>query len=115
MDEIEKRRLERFDLQLPAKIEVVTPEGEEILDLMTSDISSGCAFFHTEQPLAEGTDVKIDLVLPIEKLKEIQDEYQQVYIKITGIVLRSEPRGMAIYFNKDYSIQPRKGGDPTRH
>ena len=115
MDEREKRKLERFDLKLPAKIETVTTEGEEILDLMTSDISSGGAFFHTEQPLPEGTDVKIDLVLPIDKLKKLQDEYHQVYIKITGTVLRAEPRGMAIYFNRDYSILPLKGNQPTKH
>ena len=115
MVEKEKRKLERFDLQLPAKIEPVNREGEEILDLMTSDISSGGAFFHTDQPLPEGTDVKIDLVLPMDELKKLQDEYHQVNIEIKGTVLRSDPGGMAIYFNKDYSIHPRKGNQPTRH
>ena len=115
MDEREKRTLERFDLRLPSKIEAVTEEREEILDLMTSDISSGGAFFHTEQPLPEGTEVKLDLVLPIDKLKKLKDEYKQVYIKITGTVLRSEPGGMAIYFNDDYSIHPRKSNQSTNH
>ena len=106
MDEREKRKFERFDLKIPAKVEVLSSEGETILDLTTNDVSSGGAFFHTSRPLPEGTDVKIDLVLPMDKLKKIQDEYDQVYIKITGTVLRVDPRGMAIYFDKNYHIHP---------
>lgn len=116
MEEIEKRKLERFDLKIPAKIEVKTSDQEEeVLNLLTSDICSGGAFFHTTQPLPEGTEVKIDLVLPLDKLNKIKDDYQQVYIKITGTVLRSESRGMAIYFNEDYLIHPRKGEQATEH
>src|SRR4030042_5309019 len=65
----EKRGVKRFDLEIPAKIKVAAPnQEEEALDLLTSDISSGAAFFPTPEPLAEGTDVKIDLILPISKL-----------------------------------------------
>ncbi len=116
----EKRGLERYDLEIPAKIKVAaTYKEEETIDLLTSDISSGGAFFHTTQPLAEGTDVKIDLILPIaklcDKLEQGEGEYQHAYIKISGKVLRTESRGMAIVFNEDYEISPWHGEKSKEH
>jgi len=109
----EKRRLERFDLKIPAKIQSATSDQEKrLLSLLTTNISSGGAFFHTTQPLCEGTQVKIDLVLPLERLKQLKDDCKQAYIRVTGRVVRSESEGMAILFDKDYLIRP--GGDnPT--
>ena len=107
MDNREKRKLERYGLKIPATIEVVTSDqGEEILDLMTKDICSGGAFFHTSQPLPTGTNVKIDLILPLDRLKKLNNDCPQAYIKVTGTVLRSESTGMAICFHEDYHIRP---------
>jgi len=101
----DKRRVERFDLELPATIELLTPGKEKrLLNPLTSNISSGGAYFHTTQPLPEGTQVKIDLVLPLEKLRKLKKEHKQAYIKVTGTVLRSESEGMAICFDEDYQI-----------
>lgn len=103
----EKRTLQRFDLEIPAKIESMTSDQEKrLLNLLTSNICSGGAFFHTTQPLPEGTQVKIDLVLPLDKLKQLKDDCKQAYIMVTGRVLRSESEGMAILFDKDYLIRP---------
>jgi len=105
-----KRKLERFDLQVPAKIEVVKRDREKgMLDLLTSNISSGGAFLHTTQPFPQGTEVKIDLVLPLEKLKKLENGVQQAYIKVKGTVLRTESTGMAISFDEDYQIRPWQG------
>ena len=112
----DKRKLERFNIKIPAKIEVTSSEKEnEIFELLTSDICSGGAFFHTPQPLPEGTHVKMDLILPIEKLKQLQDDCKQVYIKISGTVLRAESAGMAICFDEDYQIGPCRPTPVTRH
>jgi len=101
----ERRRLERFHLEIPAKIELKPSDQEQkILDLLTSNICSGGAYFHTPQPLPQGTQVKIDLVLLLDKLRKLKDEYKQAYIKVTGTVLRSESEGMAICFDEDYQI-----------
>ena len=109
----EKRGLERFNLEIPARIKTtLSRKEEEAIDLLTSDICSGGAFFHTAKPLAEGTDVKIDLILPITGLCKKLDEgrgeggYQRAFIKISGKVLRAESEGMAIAFNEDYEISP---------
>jgi len=101
----EKRRLERFDLHIPATIELLTSDQEKsLLNLLTSNICSGGAYFHTAQPLPEGTQVKIDLVLPLDKLRRLKDDCKQAYIKVTGTVLRSESEGMAICFDEDYQL-----------
>ncbi|MFA4915940.1 MAG: PilZ domain-containing protein [Syntrophales bacterium] len=107
MKENEKRTLERFDLEISAKIEVGNSEQDrKRLDFMTKDVCSGGAFFHTSQTLPEGTNVKIDLILPLDSLKKLNDDCKQAFIKVTGTVLRSASGGMAIRFNEDYQISP---------
>ena len=103
----ERRELERFKLRLPARIEVVSgkPEvGRDIISLETDNISSGGAFFHTLSPLPEGTQIKIDIVLNSLKLRTPRN--RRPLIKVKGSVLRSEPTGMAIQFDRPYEIIP---------
>ncbi len=101
----ERRRLVRFDLEIPATIELLTPGQErELLNLLTSNICSGGAYFHTTQPLPEGSRVKVDLDLPLDRLERLKEGYRQAYIKVTGKVSRSESEGMAICFDEDYQI-----------
>ena len=106
----EQRQLERFDIRVPAKIEKKAIEQavqeKEAFHFETRDISSGGAYFYTEQPLPKGTEVKVDLFLPLDKLRELKEEYCQVHINVTGQVLRSEPAGMAVRFNTDWEISP---------
>ncbi len=108
----EKRKLERFDLRIPAKIKLVDlsqdDRGEEIPDLTTSDISSGGAFFHTTKPLPKGTDIKIDLILPLGKLKKLSEDSLHALIEVSGTVIRTESEGMAISFDRNYQIRPVK-------
>ena len=94
------RRLERFSLKLPATIETVSDTEEhdkEVLNLLTANICSGGAFFHTDQPLPKGTSVKIDFVLSIDELKKL--EGKQAFIN------RADSNGMAICFGRDYAIK----------
>jgi len=112
----EKRRLERYDLEIPAKVEVTDTGMEKGLhDLLTSNICSGGAYFHTSEPFPVGTEVRVDLALPLNRLKELIRDRQEVTIQVTGRVLRSEPTGMAIGFNRDYRFGPSRAGGTTRH
>ncbi|MBW1711361.1 MAG: PilZ domain-containing protein [Deltaproteobacteria bacterium] len=102
----EKRSLERFAFEIPAAVEVISGDKDresELLNLLTHNICAGGAYFYTEKPLPENTMVTIDLVLSIERLKKIKGK--QAYIKVKGQVIRSEPNGMAICFEPDYSIK----------
>lgn len=100
----ERRKLERFGFSLPAQISVGTNGDSKNFESQTRDISSGGAFFKTEGILVVGTEVKIDLVLSLEKLRKIQGK--QARIKISGKVVRTEEEGVAVCFNENYQILP---------
>jgi len=102
-----KRKMERFSLELPARILVVDEvkkEEPESLECLTCDISAGGAYFHTDQPLPVGTEMHIDLVLPLDELKKI--EGKKASIKVKGAVVRIGEKGMAICFDEKYKISP---------
>ncbi|CAB5083655.1 hypothetical protein D3OALGA1CA_2772 [Olavius algarvensis associated proteobacterium Delta 3] len=105
MEAMERRREERFEMEIPAIIRVSRPSANR-LELVTSNVCSGGAYFHTPQPLPEGTDVRIDLVLNLEKLKTLKDDHKQVYVELKGTVIRTESEGMSICFNQDYQFRP---------
>ncbi|MCU0531022.1 MAG: PilZ domain-containing protein [Syntrophales bacterium] len=102
----ERRRLERFDLQVPAKIEVLSsPDPASILELLTKDICAGGAYFSTKTALASGTKVKLDILLPVRSVSTLSDNTRGL-IKVNGTVIRSGPAGMAIGFDGGYLITP---------
>ncbi|MBW2560606.1 MAG: PilZ domain-containing protein [Deltaproteobacteria bacterium] len=108
MPEFGKRKLERFPLKLPAHIVVDGEEKEAAsLDAITSDISAGGAFFHTGTPLPVGTEMYVDLILPLDELKKI--EGKRAKIKVRGTVIRTGEKGMAISFDRKYRISPMPG------
>ena len=108
MPEFGKRKLERFPLKLPARIFVDGGEGEAaLLDAVTSDISAGGAFFYTDTPLPVGTEMNVDLILPLDELKKI--EGKRANIKVKGAVIRTGKKGMAIIFDKKYRISSMPG------
>ena len=104
----ERRRLERFNLHLQARIEALLTHkkdtGPLILNLVTGDISSQGAFFTTEDSLEKGTQVKVDLMHAPERQKT--SAIKQALIHVTGTVLRTAPAGMAVVFDKGYRFSP---------
>lgn len=106
-DRKERRKLQRFTLEIPAKIEVIGAGKQRgKIELLTDNICAGGAFFKTPRPLPEGTQVKIDMVLPLEHLKRLSEKYSRAYIKVSGTVLRTDPSGMAVSFDEDYELRP---------
>ena len=102
---IEKRKMERFSLELPARL---TWSGKdkrhESMEQLTSNICAGGAFFKTQKPLLIGTDLKIIITLPLKKYKNIKSKIS--YIRVSGSVIRMDQQGMAIRFDKKYKISP---------
>ena len=104
MTGIDERKLERFTLELVANISVSGEQDEQqSLKFNTSDISAGGAFFNTEQPLPIGTEIKLDMILPLDKLKKLKGK--QAKIEVSGAVVRTNQEGMAVSFKKDYQIK----------
>ena len=91
---IERRKLERFDLRLPAKIENLGRKKRGY-NLLTKNISAGGVFLETTNPFPEKSRVGIDFAVPTG-----------VLVKVTGVVLRSEPTGIAIRFDNEYQLTP---------
>jgi hypothetical protein len=101
----EKRRLQRFRLRFPARVEVLEPgtgSGRRVFELTTRDISADGAFLNTEKPLPEGTKVKLELSFSIKKSKTFQ--HIKSLIKFSGLVARTEAEGMAICFRRNYTV-----------
>lgn len=104
MSDYEKRTMERFGLQLSALITGLGADHESPVELTTNDICAGGAFFKTDNPLPVGSDVSINLVLPLDKFQELKAS--EIKVKVTGLVLRSTPEGMAVVFDKGFEIVP---------
>jgi len=104
MSGIDERKLERFTLELAATISIAGEEdAEKKLKFNTDDISAGGAFFNTQKPLPVGTQIKLDMVLPLDKLKKLKG--RRAIIEVSGAVVRIDQEGMAVSFKKDYQIK----------
>ncbi len=105
MNFIEKREMERFTLALPALISMMDEnENQRAFEVMISNICAGGAFFKTDNPLSVGTDVKMDLILPLDKFKKYGGKRSRV--DVSGSVIRTTDQGMAVCFDKNFQISP---------
>ena len=100
----EKRTMERFDLKLPSQIRFIKDNNENTINLLTSNVCSGGAFFPIDKPLPIDTRVNIDLVLPLNRLKK--QKGKRSLIKSSGKVIRTDQKGMAICFDEKCKISP---------
>lgn len=98
----EKRRFERFQVYLSARMEPVVYDKKQIFELRTRDISASGAFIDTKSPFSEGTRVKMTLTTENKKIKELTGA--QSFIECEGVVIRSTPQGMALCFDKECQI-----------
>jgi len=102
--QMEKRNLTRFELELPARLTLIKHPDPTALELITSDVCAGGAYFQTDRPLPVGTELNVEIVLPLDELKKI--EGKKAHIKVSGSVIRINEQGMAIRFEPDFVIQP---------
>jgi len=98
----ERRKYERFQLVLPAKMEKITGGKRKIFNLQTKNISASGAFLSTEEQFPEGTRFQLELTIPSKRIKELTGS--QSFIKVEGLVIRSESEGVAICFDGDCQI-----------
>jgi hypothetical protein len=106
--EIERRKMERFSLEVPALLSVLDKSGQPIaLEVMTNNICAGGAFFITNTHMPVGTDVEMDLILSLKANDQIEDK--KTRIDVSGRVIRTDERGVAVCFDKKYNISPLNG------
>ncbi|MEA1947685.1 MAG: PilZ domain-containing protein [Thermodesulfobacteriota bacterium] len=97
--------MERFTLELPALISIMDEnENQRAFEVMIGNISSGGSYFITDQLLSVGTNVKMDLILPIDKFKKYGGKRSRV--DVSGSVIRTNNHGVAVCFDKNFHISP---------
>ena len=89
---IEKRTVERFDLQLEAFVSLPGSGSQKE------------AFLMTERPLPVGSKVCVDMILTLQG--RTKQGAQQAWIKASGKVLRTDNEGMAVGFDNQSRILP---------
>jgi hypothetical protein len=102
---IEKRKVERFDLQLEAFVSLPGSVSQNQTEsLITRDLSMCGAFLITDRPLPVGSKVCVDMILTLEGQKK--QSAQKAWIKASGKVLRTDDEGMAVGFDDQSRILP---------
>ena len=105
----ERRRLERFDLRLPANITVEGGgngrEGES-LSLFTTDVCSDGAFFESSRPQPMGARVRVSFLVFSEMLRKRTGRCARVETR--GSVVRGGQGGFAIQFSNSKKIRTQR-------
>ena len=105
MTEVERRQMERFSLEVPALLSTVDESGQpKTFEIMTNNICAGGAFFITDKPSSVGTDVKMELIISFKKVNKFSNK--KTRINVSGSVIRTDEKGMAICFDEKYTISP---------
>jgi len=100
----EKRSVKRFGLGLKAFVSGSDNVNEpKPFVLKTRDVSSNGVYLFTENPLAVGTRVRVEMILALDELKQLGGK---ALIKTSGEVLRRESQGMAVCFDRKSRIVP---------
>lgn len=95
----ERRKFQRFNLKLPAKIKVVGSR-EKSFKLVTRDVCAAGAFFKSRTPLAKQTRLEIDLIIKVGVPGNFS--LTKSVARFTGKVTRSEVDGIAVAFDEKY-------------
>ena len=97
--------MERFDLELPALLSMLNESGKhQAAEFIISNICAGGAFFKTDRPLPINTDVKMDLILPLQSFTDTIGK--RSHVDVSGTVIRTDDQGMAVCFDNKYRINP---------
>ena len=100
------RQFERFSLNLPVRAEVYTSDTKQMFDLKTRDISASGAFVFTPEQFPNGTNIKLNLVVPNDRIKQVTGA--ESLLDCEGQVVRSTAKGVAIHFTMDCQMMSLK-------
>jgi hypothetical protein len=103
MGKFENRKMERYDLEVPAGLRIRNdPEWKEKLPATTKNVCAGGAYLRTDYRLEPGIPVDVDLLLTFQGESPVARKQSQV--QVSGVVVRVEHTGLAVQFNKHYKI-----------
>jgi hypothetical protein len=123
MNNQERRRQQRFSLDLQVKISAASTTGEGVFheETIAANISSGGVFIITDRKLPIASTVQLEFFLAFDDLAKLQFilsveslracKGKHVWVKASGVVIRSEEKGIGIIFDTDYQISPMQPSD----
>lgn len=103
----ERRKYERFQLELPVRLEMNSSQTTEMFELQTRNISAAGTFLNTTGRFPVGTRCQLEMIVASERIKEITGVHG--LIKVDGTIIRSTPEGVAICFDGECQILCLKG------
>jgi hypothetical protein len=95
---MDRRKFERFEIELPARMETIFLRKKQVFDLVTKNISASGAFVRANNSFPENSHIKMSLTTQNKKLVELTGF--QGLIECEGSIVRSTPTGVGICFNK---------------
>jgi hypothetical protein len=100
------RSLERFMLQVPAKIiHKKKNGGAGDVIAITKDLSAAGAYFYVRNDALEvGETIEVEVTLTIEKLRLLLGMDEEGILKADGLVTRREADGFAVNFKSKIKI-----------
>ena len=105
MNFTDKREMERFSLKLPALLSMTDESGNQrVFVVMIINICAGGSFFKIDKALPLGTNVKMKVILSLDKLRKFGGKKSR--IDVSGWVIRTNDQGVAVCFDKEYHISP---------
>ena len=98
----DRRKYERFQLELPARLEINSSQTTEMFELQTRNISSAGAFLNTTRRFPVGTRCQLELIVTSKRIKELTG--LNGLIKVDGTIVRSTSEGVAVCFDGECQI-----------
>lgn len=113
----ERRREERFSLELKARIIYRHREESPVIETVSADISEGGAFLKSNHPFPMASKLQVEFLVSLQHLRMLKfilsvnslrqlNQESTLWISTTGIVIRQQDDGVAVIFDKDYTITP---------
>ena len=98
----DRRKYERFQLELPARLEINSSQTTEMFELQTRNISSAGAFLNTTGKFRVGARCQLELIVTSKRIKELTG--LNGLIKVDGTIVRSTSEGVAVCFDGECQI-----------
>ena len=97
MSFLDKRKIKRIELEIPAFLRFKKEKGKPAIELRTKNVSSHGVFLYSNMPLPIGTGVNAELILP-----------NRACVKVDGTIIHSNQSGMGVCFSANFQLNPAK-------
>jgi len=99
----DRRQYERLSFPFPVRLETITTNGKQVLDLTTKDISASGTYIPTLTSFPEGTRFILTLTFPSNKIQTLKTV--KCLNGCIGSLVRSTPHGIAIHFDRECQME----------